>query len=188
MAIDAAEAALIGASVGAAASIFTTTVTHLAAGRRERVARVWGRRAAVYDELVVIVRRVGRLRDAVLASGEFPAHGEALVADTLAVAARLGLYAPKHLVSAYSTSTEAMERWLRAWGEWHEQQETNARMSSVDPLWNAFVAGVETSENADQRLMRLLRADAQGPVGAGRWARVRVRAKRRRDRARGGPP
>ncbi|MFC1400657.1 MULTISPECIES: hypothetical protein [Streptacidiphilus] len=188
MTINAAEAAMIGASIGAAASIVTSTVTHISASRRERVARVWDRRAAVYDELVVIVRRVGRLRDAVLASGEFPTHGEALVADTLAVAARLGLYAPEHLVSAYSTSTEAMERWLCAWGEWHEQQETNARMTRVDPLWNAFVADVESSENADQRLMRLLRADAQGPVGAGRWAQVRVEPKRRRDRARGGPP
>lgn len=62
MRITPAEAAIIGTSLGATATLSAAWITQRATSRRERERRLWDRRVATYDDLMSTVHTYAQLR------------------------------------------------------------------------------------------------------------------------------
>lgn len=162
MGLTPAEAALTGTAFGALATFSSAWLIQRATTRRERENRVWDRRMAVYDEVMIVVRRMADLREAVRRTGTFPERrsGETAPTDDMSpLLARLEIYGSDELLAACKHAFAARRRWKLAWGKWHTQRENNPRISDNDTFWVEFKKAVKKSRKADRRLLSLLRAE-----------------------------
>lgn len=162
MGLTPAVAALGGTALGALATFSSAWLIQRATTRRERENRVWDRRMAVYDEVMIVVRRLADLRETVLRTGAFPERraGETGPADDMSpLLARLEIYGSDALLAACKRAFTAWRRWNRAWAQWHTQRENNPRISDNDEFWVAFRETVRKSRKADRRVLALLRAE-----------------------------
>ncbi|MFE3854950.1 hypothetical protein ACFXPN_27935 [Streptomyces griseorubiginosus] len=165
MRITPAEAAIIGTSLGATATLSAAWLTQRATSRRERERRLWDRRVATYDDLMSTVHTYAQLRAHTRRSYELPelegVRSEALH-SAAALAARIELYSSERLREACERSFDGVQRWLLAWEEWHEQGPAVRLPSQADGLWKKFTKRVEEAEKADSELLELLLADVHG--------------------------
>ncbi|MFJ8779710.1 hypothetical protein [Streptomyces sp. NPDC102476] len=165
MRITPAEAAIIGTSLGATATLSAAWITQRATSTRERERRLWDRRVATYDDLMSTVHTYAQLRAHTRRSFDLPelegVRSEALH-SAAALAARIELYSSERLREACETSFDGMQRWLEAWEEWHEQGAAVRLPSQADGLWKKFTKRVEEAEEADSELLALLLADIHG--------------------------
>ncbi|MER6284018.1 hypothetical protein [Streptomyces sviceus] len=165
MRITPAEAAIIGYSVGATATLSAAWLTQRATSRRERERRLWDRRVATYDDLMSTLHTYAQLRAHTRRSFDLPqlegVRSEALH-SAAALAARIELYSSEPLREACERSFDGVQRWLLAWEEWHEQGAAVRLPSQADGLWKKFTKRVEEAEKADSELLELLLADIHG--------------------------
>jgi hypothetical protein len=163
--ITPAEAAIIGYSVGATATLSAAWLTQRATSRRERERRLWDRRVATYDDLMSTLHTYAQLRAHTRRSFDLPqlegVRSEALH-SAAALAARIELYSSEPLREACERSFDGVQRWLLAWEEWHEQGAAVRLPSQADGLWKKFTKRVEEAEKADSELLELLLADIHG--------------------------
>ncbi|QEU94143.1 hypothetical protein CP970_27465 [Streptomyces kanamyceticus] len=160
--LTAVEAALTGTALGSLATFSSAWYIQRATTRREHESRLWERRRGVYDEAVILMHRIGHLRDEVEETGAFPerAPGDPdPVGDMTALVARMDIYGTDELLAACERVFEALDGWNRAWGAWHTQRETNPRRSASDPRWVRFLDLVKVSREAESRAIGLLRSD-----------------------------
>ncbi|MGK3938147.1 hypothetical protein ABK046_06905 [Streptomyces caeruleatus] len=165
MRITPAEAAIIGTSLGATATLSAAWITQRATSRRERERRLWDRRVATYDDLMSTVHTYAQLRAHTRRTFDLPelegVRNEAMH-SAAALAARIELYSSAPLREACERSFDGMQRWLEAWEEWHEQGPSVRLPSQADGLWKKFTKRVEEAEEADSELLELLLADVHG--------------------------
>ena len=183
MRITPAEAAIIGTSLGATATLSAAWITQRATSRRERERRIWDRRVATYDDLMSTVHTYAQLRAHTRQTFDLP-QLEGVRNDALhsaaTLAARIELYSSEKLREACEESFDGMRRWLEAWEEWHDQGEDIRLPSKADGLWKKFTDRVEESEAADSELLDLLVADIHGerkrsiPSPPGRFLGIRL--------------
>ncbi|MFJ2773375.1 hypothetical protein [Streptomyces sp. NPDC087300] len=184
MGLTAAEAALTGTALGSLMTFSSAWYIQRATTRREREHRVWERRRDVYDEAVIVMHRIGHLRDEVEEFGDFPerpAGAPDPLGDMTALVARMDIYGSDELLAACERASEALDGWNWAWGAWHTQQETNPRRSMSDPRWVRFLEAVAASRAAESRVIGLLRAEVhleRPPT----WWKLRERHQWRRRR------
>ena len=181
MRITPAEAAIIGTSLGATATLSAAWITQRAISRRERERRLWDRRVATYDDLMSTVHTYAQLRAHTRRTFDLPqlegVRSEALH-SAAALAARIELYSSERLREACERSFDGMQRWLEAWEEWHNQGEDIRLPSQADGLWKRFTKRVVEAEEADSELLRLLLADVHGERKGSRRQRRRSRLSR----------
>ncbi|WP_055569548.1 hypothetical protein [Streptomyces atriruber] len=179
MGLSPAEAALTGTAFGALATFSSAWLIQRATTRRERENRVWDRRMAVYDEVMIVVRRMADLRETVRRTGAFPERrpDDTGPADAMSpLLARLEIYGSDALLTACKRAFAARRRWNLAWGTWHTQRDNNPRISDNDEFWVEFKKTVKKSRKADRRVLSLLRAE----VHAERisvWRKLQTRLK-----------
>lgn len=162
MGLTPAEAALTGTAFGALATFSSAWLIQRATTRREHENRVWDRRMAVYDEVMIAVRRMADLRETVRRTGAFPERppGAPVPADDMSpLLARLEIYGSDALLTACKRAFAARRRWKLAWGSWCTQQDNNPRISDNDAYWVEFKRAVKKSRKADHRLLDLLRSE-----------------------------
>ncbi|CAM5411523.1 putative protein OS=Streptomyces alboniger OX=132473 GN=CP975_12865 PE=4 SV=1 [Streptomyces alboniger] len=167
-------AALSGTALGALATFSSAWFIQRATTRRERENRIWERRAQVYDEVMILLRRMAVLREAVLRTGRFPKRrtGEpGPVDDVVPLLARLEIYASDPLLDACEDMFAARKAWQWAWGAWRTQRDHHPRRSDDDDLWVEFEARARESSEADDVVLRLLRAEMHAERRSGRWRR-----------------
>ncbi|MGY0486334.1 hypothetical protein [Streptomyces sp. WG-D5] len=184
MRLTAVEAALTGAALGSLTTFCTAWFIQRATARREHDGRVWERRRAVYDDTVVVMHRIGRLRDEVEDTGRIPprpAGAPDPLGDMVPVVARMDIYGTDALLQACEEASEAMDGWHWAWGVWTRQRETNPRRSRTDPLWVKFLDAVQRSKAAESRVIELLRAELHS-ARPPKWWKVRERREWRQRR------
>ena len=179
MHITPAEAAIIGTSLGATATLSAAWITQRATSRRERERRLWDRRVATYDDLMSTLHTYAQLRAHTRRSFDLPelegVRSEALH-SAATLAARIELYSSEPLREACERSFDGVQRWLLAWEEWHEQGPAVRLPSQADGLWKKFTRRVEEAERADSELLELLLADVHGTRrGARRFPKGRNR-------------
>jgi hypothetical protein len=169
--ISPTEAALIGTSLGATATLSAAWLTQRSTSRRERERRLWDRRVATYDDLMSTVHTYAQLRALTRRSFDLPelegVRSEALH-SAATLAARIELYSSERLREACERSFDCVQRWLEAWEEWHQQGAQVRLPSQADGLWKKFLKRVEEAEEADSELLELLLADVHGKRGKGR--------------------
>ncbi|QEV18271.1 hypothetical protein [Streptomyces alboniger] len=186
MALTPAEAALCGTALGALATFSSAWFIQRATSRRERDNRVWDRRMQVYDEVMIVVRRMAELRETVLRTGVFPERrdGEAAVVDDVVpLLARLEIYATDPLLDACKGTFEAGHEWNWAWGAWRTQRGNNPRRGEDDELWVEFELAADKAREADGLVLDLLRAEVhreQRPKRRKLPERLRLRQVNRR--------
>ncbi|MEU6992495.1 hypothetical protein ABZ953_17785 [Streptomyces sp. NPDC046465] len=179
MGLTPAEAALSGTALGALATSSSAWLIQRATTRRERENRIWDRRMAVYDEVMIVVRRMAGLRETVLRTGAFPERraGETGPADDMSpLLARLEIYGSDALFGACKRAFTAWRQWNLAWAKWRTQRENNPRISDNDEFWVEFKVTVRKSRKADRRVLALLRAEVH-PEKPTLWRKLLVRAK-----------
>ncbi|MGV9878291.1 hypothetical protein [Streptomyces sp. NPDC003006] len=162
MGLTPAEAALCGTALGATATFSSAWYIQRATTRRERENRIWDRRMEVYDEVMIVVRRMADLRETVLRTGAFPERraGEAAVVDDVVpLLARLEIYATDPLLDACKDMFDAGHEWNWAWGAWRTQRGNNPRRGEDDDLWVEFELTVDKSRESDGIVLDLLRAE-----------------------------
>lgn len=182
--LTAVEAALTGTALGSLATFSSAWYIQRATSRREHESRVWERRRGVYDEAVIVMHRIGHLRDEVEESGRFPEREPGdpdPLGDMPALVARMDIYGTDELLEACERVSEALDGWNTAWGAWRTQRETNPRRSASDPRWVRFLDCVQVSREAESRVIGLLRADVHVEPPPG-WWKVRERHAWRRRR------
>ncbi|TGB00773.1 hypothetical protein [Streptomyces sp. MZ04] len=162
MTLSPATAAIIGMSLGAVASFSGAWFTQRATDRRERESRVWSRRMDVYEEAMVIVRRLGGLRVELGRTGDWPDGTGAALTDAEVLAARLEIYASVPVLKAHLATFRAMRAWIAAWEEWDNQEGGYARMAESDELWREFIRRVAESEKSDHEFLSILRKEVHG--------------------------
>lgn len=173
MRITPAEAAIIGTSLGATATLSAAWITQRATSRRERERRLWDRRVATYDDLMSTVHAYAQLRAHTRQTFDLP-HLEDLRGEALhsaaTLAARIELYSSERLREACEKSFDGMQRWLEAWEEWHHQGEAVRLPSQADGLWRKFTDRVDEAKEADSELLDLLLSDIHGEQKRSRFS------------------
>lgn len=158
-------AALIGAAVGATASIATAWLTQRATSRRERERRMWDRRVETYDDMMATVRRFARMRAHAVRTSRLPdspAGRDEADASAFLLTARIEIYGSTDLRAACEKAFAEIQNWMKAWEAW-EQQGAGRRLASArDAKWLMFLTCTRDSEEADRRLLELVRRDVYG--------------------------
>ncbi|MEV0734581.1 hypothetical protein AB0I51_01150 [Streptomyces sp. NPDC050549] len=183
MRITPAEAAIIGTSLGATATLSAAWTTQRATSRRERERRIRDHRVATYEDLMSTVHTYAQLRAHTRQTFDLPqlegVRNEALHSPA-APAARIELYSSERPREACEKSFDGMQRWLEAWEDRHDQGPDVRLPSRADGLWRKFTDRVEESEAADSELLDLLLADIHGerkrssPSSPGRFLGIKL--------------
>ncbi|MCT9080675.1 hypothetical protein [Streptomyces fulvoviolaceus] len=165
MSITPAVAALIGAGVGASASILTTLLAQLATGRRDRERRMWDRRVETYDDMMATIRRFARMRaHAVYTSRlpESPERRDEAKESAFLLTARIDIYSSSELRTACEKAFEATQNWMKAWEAWEDQPQGRRVANTRDDKWQLFLQCTDDSKKADRKLLELVRTDVHG--------------------------
>ncbi|MFE0175679.1 hypothetical protein ACFWZ2_25490 [Streptomyces sp. NPDC059002] len=190
MGLTAVEAALTGTALGSLATFSSAWYIQRATSRREHEHRVWARRRDVYDEAVIVMHRIGQLRDHVEEFGKLPERAAGApdpLGDMTALVARMDIYGSDDLLEACECASEAFNGWNLAWGFWRTRREVNPRMSASDPRWVRFLESVAASRAAEKRVIELLRAEVHVERPP-KWWKVKERHAWRKRRAIQGRP
>ncbi len=160
-----AVAALIGAVVGASASITAALLTQRATDRRDRERRMWDRRVDTYDDMMATIHRFARMRAHAERTGRLPesrgrrdeARGSAQL-----LTARIEIYSSEKLRGACEKAFAEIQNWMRAWEAWHERDVGLRLQSDKDAKWQVFLQCVRDSKEADRALLDLVHIDVHG--------------------------
>lgn len=158
--ISPAEAAIIGTSLGATATLSAAWLTQRATTRRDQERRLWDRRVDTYADLMSTIHAFARMRAQARLTGELPDSEERrATAQNAAVTlvARIELYSSEPLRLACQKSFDGIDKWQEAWEQWHNQGE-DIRLEA-DKRWQRFARFVKESRAADRELLELLLAD-----------------------------
>ncbi|MFJ4517477.1 hypothetical protein [Streptomyces sp. NPDC088816] len=172
MQLTPAAAALIGAGLTGTITFATGFLTQWATRSRDRDQRIWERRAAVYEDVLVLVRQMAEDRKNLVHHRSSEPWDSDLVPENLSrVYAKLEIYGTAELVKAHEESGEAMKEWLLAFLAWKDSAGENAGVPrpGEDGLWDVFLEKVKVAEETDAAFVAKLRADT-----------LAVRPKRRR--------
>ncbi|WLW51502.1 hypothetical protein [Streptomyces sp. YU58] len=165
MSLTPAVAALIGAAVGATGGVVTAWLTQRATGRRERERRMWDRRVETYDDMMATIRRFARMRAHAVRTSRLPdspAGRDEADASAFLLTARIEIYGSTDLRAACEQAFAEIQNWMKAWEAWEEQGAGRRVASARDAKWLMFLKCTRDSEEADRRLLELVRRDVHG--------------------------
>ena len=174
MKLTPASAALISAAVTGTITFTTGFLTQWATRSRDREQRVWEKRAAVYEDVLVLVRRMAEDRNELERKGSAGPWDADLVPENLSrVYAKLEVYGTDDLIKAHEQSGEAMKEWLLAFMAWKESvgESPAVPKPGEDAQWDVFLEKVKVAEQMDAAFVGKLRADTLAVRPKRRWFR-----------------
>ncbi|MEU0936347.1 MULTISPECIES: hypothetical protein [unclassified Embleya] len=163
-------AALSGAGIGSMATILGVWISQGLSGRRERAHRTWDRRAAAYEDILIVMARLRGERKEATSTGELRlarlANPDS--EDGARLAAQANLYGSPELRNAQSAAFAALQKWLFALMAWRSYHDTYGSLpdtpplKSTDALWDTVLDAAAEADKADLALTAQVRKDALG--------------------------
>ncbi|WP_216586840.1 hypothetical protein [Streptomyces brasiliscabiei] len=172
MQLTPASAALVGAAVTGTITFTTGFVTQWLTRSRDREQRIWEKRASVYEDVLVMVRRMADDRKELIRSGAAGPWDSDLVPESLSrVYAKLEIYGTDLLIAAHEELGAAMKEWLLAFLAWKGSVGENPVVPKPgeDVLWDVFLKKAEAAEKIDTAFVAKIRADTLAIRPKRRW-------------------
>ncbi|MET9051775.1 hypothetical protein ABZW50_11555 [Streptomyces bacillaris] len=167
-----ATAALMGASITGFFTLLAGLSTQWLTRSRDREQRVWEKRAAVYEDVLVLAQRLAEDRRGLVRDGAAGDWDSDLVPENLSrVFAKLEIYGTDGLIKAHKESEAALGQWLAAFVNWRSRAGENPEIPQPgeNAAWDDFLEKARAAEATDEAFMVKLRADTLAIRPRRRW-------------------
>ncbi|MFB7401303.1 hypothetical protein G3I55_21365 [Streptomyces sp. SID6648] len=170
MSLQPVEATLIAASVSAVVSTFAVIVTHLLTRKRDRMHRIWDRRADAYVEVVRSARTMATGRRDVLREKELPSGSLDSGSDQrtmLLTEARLDLFGTEEVKALHQVRLECFKSYVIALIEWRDMsiipnaQKEPAGQRDIARKWAMVERRIAEFDAADDALVEAIRRETR---------------------------
>ncbi|WP_424570815.1 hypothetical protein [Streptomyces sp. CH-036] len=172
MKLTPATAALLGAGVTGFFTLLAGLSTQWLTRSRDREQRVWEKRAAVYEDVLVLVQRLAQDRQELVRDGAAGDWDPDLVSENYSrVFAKLEIYGSDGLIKAHKESDAALMQWLTAFVSWRSRAGQNPEIPQPgqNAAWDDFLEKARAAEATDEAFVAKLRADTLAIRPRRRW-------------------